>query len=540
MELKQIKHLPAAESLLYADGLKPEEIDKPFIAIANSYNEITPGHIHLNKLGEVVKAGVREAGAVPFEFHTIGVCDGIAMGHTGMKYALPSRETIADSIEEMIRAHGIFEGIVFLAACDKNIPGHLKAAARLNLPSVFVSAGPMLPGSYKGKKIGVKAAFEARAQFELGKISKEEYKQIVYSACPGAGTCAGLYTANSMACVTEALGLSLPMCATTAALDKDKERIAFESGKLVVQLVRNGLKARDIMTEDAFENVFRVDMAIGASTNTLLHVPDIAREAGFDFDLKRINDLSETTPNLVKLEPSSNYFMDDLHRAGGIPAVMAELHKKNLLHNTKTITDNIFNQLKSAENKNREVIRPIENPYSPSGGIAVLYGNLAEEGSVLKMSGISPHWPTVFEGKAFVFDSEEEVASFIAQGALEKESVLVIRYEGMVGGPGMREMLYPTAGISGLGLDTDVALITDGRFSGATKGACIGHMMPEAALGGNIALVRNGDRIRIDLNKKRVDMLLDEAELHQRKNELTIKLNKLPEGVLKNYRKGFL
>ena len=291
------------------------------------------------------------------------------------------------------------------------------------------------------------------------------------------------------------------------------------------------------MTEAAFENVFRVDMAIGASTNTLLHVPDIAREAGFNFDLNRINDLSETTPNLVKIEPSSDYFMDDLHQAGGIPAVMAELQKKNLLHDTKTVTGNMFNRLKTAVNKNRDVIRPIENPFSPTGGMAVFYGNLAEEGSVIKMSGISPRWPTVFEGPAFVFDSEEEVASFIAQGALEKDSVLVIRYEGMVGGPGMREMLYPTAGISGLGLDNDVALITDGRFSGATKGVCIGHVLPEAALGGNIALVRNGDRIRIDLDKKQVDILLNETELHQRKKELIIKLDKLPEGVLKKYRR---
>jgi dihydroxy-acid dehydratase len=330
------------------------------------------------------------------------------------------------------------------------------------------------------------------------------------------------------------------MCATTAALDKDKGHIAFESGKLVIQLMQNGLKARDIMNEAAFENAFRVDMAIGASTNTLLHVPDLAREAGFNFDLNRINDLSETTPNLVKIDPSSDYFMDDLHRAGGIPAVMAELQKKNLIHDTKTITGNVFNRLAIAVNRNREVIRPIENPYSPSGGIAVFYGNLAEEGSVMKISGISPQWPTVFEGKAFVFNSEEEVASFIAQGALEKGSVLVIRNEGKVGGPGMREMLYPTAGISGLGLDTEVALITDGRFSGATKGACIGHVMPEAALGGNIALVRNGDRIRIDLDKKQVNMLINETELQKRKKGLDIELNKLPEGVLKNFRKGFL
>ncbi|MDP2974221.1 MAG: dihydroxy-acid dehydratase, partial [Candidatus Diapherotrites archaeon] len=314
MEPDEVKKLPAAASLLYADGLSKEEMNKPFIAIANSFNEITPGHIHLHKLGEAVKKGIREAGAIPFEFHTIAICDGIAMGHSGMHYSLPSRETIADSIEEMVRAHGVFSGIVFIAGCDKNIPGHLKAAARLNLPSVFVSAGPMAAGVYNGKKIGVKAAFEAKARLERGRISEQEYEQIVCSACPGAGTCSGLYTANSMACVTEALGLSLPMCATTAALDPEKEKIAFESGKLAVQLAAKGIKARDIMTEKAFENALRLDMAIGASTNTILHVPDIAAEAGLKFDLGRINKLSDSTPNLVRLDPASNFFMDDLHR----------------------------------------------------------------------------------------------------------------------------------------------------------------------------------------------------------------------------------
>ncbi len=541
MDAKEIKHLPAAEALLHADGLKHVEIEKPFIAIANSFNEITPGHIHLRKLVEHVKRGVREAGAIPFEFNTIGVCDGIAMGHTGMKYSLPSRETIADSIEEMVRAHGVFAGIVFIAACDKNIPGHLKAAARLNLPSVFVTAGPMAPGYYKGKKIGVKAAFEARAQLELGKISKEEYQKIVCCACPGAGTCSGLYTANSMAAVTEALGLSLPMCATALALSKEKEKIAYESGKLIVQLVKNGLKARNVMTEQAFENSLRLDIAIGASTNTMLHVPDIAKEAGYSFDLRRINELSETTPNLVRLDPSSDYFMDDLHLAGGIPAVMAELKSKGLIHNTTTVEGKMFDRLYGfAEVKNKEVIRPIENPYSKEGGIAVLYGNLAEQGSVVKTSGISSEFPKVFEGKAAVFDSEEQANDFIAKGKVQKGSVIVIRFEGPVGGPGMREMLYPTAAISGLDLDNDVALITDGRFSGATKGACIGHVMPEAALGGNIAVVKNGDKIRIDLDKGRIDLLISKDELAKRKKGLKIKLRELPNGVLKNFRKRFI
>jgi dihydroxy-acid dehydratase len=542
MKPSEIKHLPATEALLYADGLKAEEVDKPFIAVANSFNEITPGHIHLNKLAEHVKRGIREAGAIPFEFNTIGVCDGIAMGHQGMKYSLPSRETIADSIEEMVSSHGVFAGIVFIAACDKNIPGHLKAAARLNIPSIFVSAGPMATGEYNGKKIGVKAAFEARAQLELGKISNDEYQKIVCSACPGAGTCSGLYTANSMACVTEALGLSLPGCATAAALSKEKEEIAFESGKLIVEVVKKGLKARDIMTEQAFENALRLDMAIGASTNTMLHVPNIAEEAGFEFDLGRINELSESTPNLVKLDPSSEYFMDDLHSAGGIPVVMAELNKKKMIHEVKTVEGQLFSRFENAQVKNKDVIRPIDNPYSESGGISILYGNLAEEGSVIKTSGISPDFPKVFDGKAVVFDSEEEINEFISKGKIEKGSVLVIRYEGPVGGPGMREMLYPTAGISGLDLDADVALLTDGRFSGATHGACIGHIAPEAAVGGNLALVKNGDSIKIDLNERKIDLLVDAAELKKRKGEWkkNFSLPKLPNGVLNNFRKRFL
>tara|TARA_Y100000310_G_scaffold338215_1_gene427252 strand:- start:1927 stop:3555 length:1629 start_codon:yes stop_codon:yes gene_type:complete len=540
MKSSEIKHLPAAESLLHADGLKEEEIDKPFIAIANSFNEITPGHIHLRELVEYVKIGIKEAGGIPFEFNTIGVCDGIAMGHQGMKYSLPSRETIADSIEEMVRSHGVFSGIVFIAACDKNIPGHLKAAARLNLPSAFVSAGAMKAGLYNGKKIGVKAAFEARAQLELGKISKEEYKKIVCNACPGAGTCSGLYTANSMAVVTEALGLSLPRCGTALALSKEKQELAHQTGKLILDLVKQDIKARDIMTEQAFENALRLDMAVGASTNTMLHVPDIAKEAGFEFDLNKLNELSESTPNLVKLDPSADYFIEDLHEAGGIPAVMAELKLKGLIHNTTTIEGKMFDRLLEAKIKNKEVIRPIENPYSKTGGIAVLYGNLAEQGSVIKTSGINKEFPRVFEGKAVVFDSEEEANKFIADGKVEKEMVLVIRFEGAAGGPGMREMLYPTASISGLGLDNDVALITDGRFSGATHGACIGHVAPEAALGGNIALVNNGDKIKIDLNKRRIDLLVDDAEMQKRRKKLKIELKDAPEGVLKNFRKKFI
>jgi len=542
MEPKEVKRLPAAEALLHADGLNSGEIGKTFIAVANSFNEIAPGHIHLNRLAGQVKKGIREAGAVPFEFNTIGICDGIAMGHEGMRYSLPSRETIADSIEEMVRAHAVFAGIVFIAACDKNIPGHLKAAARLNMPSVFVTAGPMLPGAYNGKKIGVKAAFEAKAQLENKKISPEEYDKIVCSACPGAGTCAGLYTANSMACVTEALGLSLPMCATAWALSPEKEKIAFESGKLIVRLVEKGLVAKDIMTANAFENALRVDMAIGASTNTILHVPDIAGEAGLKVDLEKISEISESTPNLVRLNPASDFFMDDLHSAGGIPAVMAELKKKGLVNDAIAVEGKLFERLLNAPVKDGRVIRPINSPYSKAGGIAVLRGNLAPDGSVIKTSGISEKFPQVFEGKAVVFDSEDSANAFIAAGKVGKGSVLVIRYEGMAGGPGMPEMLYPTAGISGLGLDNDVALVTDGRFSGATRGACVGHVAPEAALGGPIALVRDGDSITVDLKKKKVDLLVPAEELKNRKAawKKKFRLKALPEGVLKNYRQKVL
>ncbi|MFH1586597.1 MAG: dihydroxy-acid dehydratase [Candidatus Diapherotrites archaeon] len=540
MEIEKIKDLPAARGLLAADGIKSNELNKPFIAVVNSFTEITPGHIHLNRLGRKVKEGIKSAGGIPLEFHTIAICDGIAMGHEGMKYSLPSRETIADSIEEMIAGHGVFAGAVFIAGCDKNIPGHLKAAARLNIPSIFVTSGPMMPGKVNGKDADVKNCFEALAQLERGKITRKEYENITDNSCPGAGSCAGLFTANSMACVTEALGLSLPYCATTHAVDIKKEEIAFESGKKIMELVEKGIKARDIMTEKGFENALRMDMAIGASTNTILHVPDVAKEAGFDFDLKRINEISETTPNLVKLSPSSDYHMIDFHNAGGVPAVLNELNKKKLLHNERTVEGKLFDRLKAAKIMDAKVIRPIDNPYSQDGGIAILYGNLAEEGSVVKESGISPDFPKVFEGTALVFDSEEEINEYIEKKEPPKGSVIVIRYEGKIGGPGMREMLYPTASVSGLGLDLDVALITDGRFSGATHGACIGHIEPEAARGGTIAVVKNGDKIKIDLDKKRIDLLVDDGEIDMRKKNLKIKLKEPHGKVLENYRKRFL
>ncbi len=536
MKATEVKELPAARCLLYADGIDEKDIDRPFIAVVNSFNEINPGHIHLQKLGQKVKDGIRAAGGVPLEFHTIAVCDGIAMGHEGMKYSLPSRETIADSIEEMIRGHGIFEGAVYIASCDKNLPGHLKASARINLPSIFVTGGPMMPGKYGSQRLGVKAAFEARSQYERGRITKEVYEELISNACPGAGSCSGLYTANSMACVTEALGLSLKMCASTHALDPAKEVIAFESGKRIIELVRDGVTVKDVVTEKTIENALRVDMAIGASTNTLLHVPALAEELGFKFDLSIIDKINASTPNLVRLNPANELYMIDFHKAGGIPAVMGELQKKALLHNTLTVDGNLFDRLVGEKTGNSDVIRPIEKPYSKTGGLAVLYGNLAEEGAVIKEAAVSKNFPRVFNGKARVFDSEEEVNEFLSKEEVEKGTVLVIRYEGKIGGPGMREMLYPTSAVSGLGLDEDVALITDGRFSGASKGPCIGHIQPEAALGGTIALVINGDEIRIDLEKKRIDLLIDESELTKRRRNFKAKVKSVPYGVLRNYR----
>jgi dihydroxy-acid dehydratase len=537
MKAKEVKELPAARSLLYADGIAAKDMDKPFIAVVNSFNEITPGHIHLQRLGIQVKAGVRAAGGVPLEFHTIAICDGIAMGHEGMKYSLPSRETIADSIEEMIMGNGVFEGAVYIASCDKNLPGHLKAAARVNLPSIFVTGGPMMPGQYGTRRLGVKATFEARSQYERRKISREVYEELIRNTCPGAGSCSGLYTANSMACVTEALGLSLKMCASTHAIDPQKDAMAFESGRRIMDLVAKGTTVRDLVTEAAIENALRVDMAIGASTNTLLHVPAFAEELGFTFDLSMIDALNASTPNLVKLNPATELFMIDLHKAGGIPAVMGELHKKGLLHNTRTVDGWLFDRLVGEETRDAGVIRPIETPYSQTGGLAVLYGNLAEDGAVIKEAAVSPNFPRVFQGQARVFDSEEEVNTYLATEDVAKGTVLVIRYEGKMGGPGMREMLYPTSAISGLGLDEDVALITDGRFSGASKGPCIGHIQPEAATGGTIALVKNGDPILIDLDRRRLDVLIDDDELKRRRRGFIVPTKHVPPGALRNYQR---
>jgi dihydroxy-acid dehydratase len=536
MKPSEVKSLPAAKALLFGIGLDEEEIDKPIIAIVNSFNEIVPGHMHLNELAEAAKNGIREAGGVPLEFPVIGVCDGIAMGHEGMKYSLPSRELIADMVEDMIRAHGIFEGIVFLAACDKNVPGLLMAAARLDLPSIFVTAGPMLPGESQGKCIDIHHAFAADGQYAKGKMDETEYNDIIRNCCPGPGSCAGLYTANSMACVTEALGMSLPGCATAHAVHEKKRRLATESGRKIMDLIKKGLSARMIMNEAAFENAFAVDMAIGGSTNTVLHIPAIAEEAGYQFNLERINDISRKTPNIVKIAPSSDFMMIDFEKAGGVPAVITELKKKGIVMDTQTVHGSSW---KDSQIANTEVIRPIDTPYSQTGGILILKGSLAPSGAVIKESGVAKDVPDPFIGKARVFESEEAATDFIKNRDLKSSTVIVIRYEGKAGGPGMREMLYPTSAISGLGLDSQIALITDGRFSGATKGISIGHVEPEAYFGGPIAYVQDGDEIRISLKERRIDFLVDKEELKDRKKGWAPVEKPVSRGVLSTYRQYF-
>lgn len=538
MDSGQVKELPAARALLHGVGLKEKEINRPLVAVVNSFTDIVPGHVHLNEIVGLVKRGIISAGGTPREFSTIAICDGIAMGHEGMKYSLPSREIIADSVEDMINAHGVFEGIVFVTSCDKIVPGHLMAAARLDMPSVFITGGPMMPGHYKDRTIDVKDAFAADAQYAKDEITEEEYREIIRNCCPGPGSCAGLFTANTMACLTEAMGMSLPGCATAHAVDEKKKRIAEESGKQIMKLIDRGITARAIMNEKAFENAFAVDMAIGGSTNTVMHIPAIAKEAGYNFDLDKINEISERTPNIVKISPVSEYRMIDFDKAGGVPAVLGELYKKGLIkENTST-----YGMLKvDGKILNEDVITPVSRPFSKSGGIAILRGSLAPEGAVIKESAVAEEVKDPFEGHARVFESEEEATDFIKNEEVEPGTVIVIRYEGPVGGPGMREMLYPTSAISGLGMDKEVALVTDGRFSGATKGICIGHVSPEAYLGGPIALVKDGDGIRIDLENRRVDLLVDKNTIKNRKDGWTPVEKEIPgRGVLANYRARFL
>lgn len=520
-------------SLLWALGRGGRLLDRPFIGVINSFNEVIPGHVHLRMLAEAVKEGVYSAGGLPFELNTIGICDGLAMNHPGMRYSLPSRELIADSVEVVVQAHQ-FDALVFIPNCDKIVPGMLMAAVRLNLPSIFVSGGPMLAGHWQGKAIDLITVFEAVGKAAKGEMSPEELEEIEKHACPGPGSCAGMFTANTMNCLTEALGLALPGNGTIPAVDSRRRELAWEAGRRVVEILEEDLHPRDIINSDSLHNAFVVDLALGGSTNSVLHLKAVASEAGVDFPLKAINELSKITPHLVKLSPASGQHIEDLDRAGGIPAVMKEV--EDLLHpEVKRVSGlSLREELERAKVKDRNVIRPRENPYSATGGLAILFGNLAPEGAVVKSGAVSPEMFR-HRGPARVFDSEDEATRGLMAGEIRPGEVIVIRYEGPKGGPGMPEMLTPTSLVAGMGLDDKVALITDGRFSGGTRGAAIGHVSPEAASRGPIAALRDGDVIRIDLLDHRLDVELDQAELERRLAELPSFEPKIKTGYLRRY-----
>lgn len=521
-------------SLFYANGLTPEELKRPIIGIANAFNEIVPGHIHLNKIVEAVKAGVRMAGGTPLEFNVIGVCDGIAMGHIGMHYSLPSRELIADSVESMVLAHA-FDGLVLVPNCDKIVPGMLMAAGRLNIPAIFVSGGPMMAGRHRGQDIDLKTMFEAVGRYQTGELSTEELQELELAACPGCGSCAGLFTANTMNCLTEALGMGLPGNGTIPAVTGARIRLAKQAGMQIMTLVERGICPRQIMTPEAFENAIATDMAIGGSTNTVLHLPAIAHDAGVDLPLDLFDKISQRTPYLVKLSPAGPHHMQDLDEAGGIPAVMAELLQQNLIHrDALTVTGHTVAENLQTAARRTKVIRPLSEPYSPNGGIAILRGNLAPEGSVVKAGAVDPGMMR-YRGPARVFDSEEAALEAILNRMIRPGDVVVIRYEGPKGGPGMREMLMPTSALAGMGLDDKVALMTDGRFSGATRGAAIGHVSPEAAAGGPIALVQEGDMIAIDIHARTLTLEVNEEELARRRALWRPPEPKIKAGYLARY-----
>jgi len=522
-------------SLFNALGFTREEMDKPLVGIVSSYNEIVPGHMNLDKIVNAVKMGVAEAGGVPVVFPAIAVCDGIAMGHTGKIYSLVTRDLIADSTECMALAHQ-FDALVMVPNCDKNVPGLLMAAARVNVPTVFVSGGPMLAGHVKGRKTSLSSMFEAVGSYAAGTMTEEDVCEFEEKACPTCGSCSGMYTANSMNCLTEALGMGLKGNGTIPAVYSDRLRLAKHAGMAVMEMYRQNICPRDIMTKEAVLNALTVDMALGCSTNSMLHLPAIAHEIGFDFDIGFANEISEKTPNLCHLAPAGPTYMEDLNEAGGVYAVMNELAELDLLNldcmtvTGKTIGENI----KGCANKNPEVIRPLDNPYSVTGGLAVLKGNLAPEGSVVKRSAVAPEM-MVHEGPARVFDCEEDAINAIKGGKIIAGDVVVIRYEGPKGGPGMREMLNPTSAIAGMGLGSTVALITDGRFSGASRGASIGHVSPEAAVGGTIALVEEGDKIKINIPELKLELDVPEDVLAKRKEEWQPREPKVTEGYLARY-----
>ncbi len=523
-------------SLFKAAGYTDEEISRPLIGVVSAKNEVIPGHVHLDKIAEAVKAGIRMAGGTPVEFPAIGVCDGIAMGHVGMKYSLASRELIADSVEAMTIAHG-FDALVLIPNCDKIVPAMLMAAARLNKPAIVVSGGPMLSINYKGKFRDLNTTFEAIGAFKAGKIDEEEVLALENSACPTCGSCSGMFTANSMNCLSEVLGMALPGNGTIPAVYAERIRLAKETGMKIMELLEKDIKPRDIMTADSFYNALRVDMALGCSTNSMLHLPAIAAEAKVDVNLDMANEISYETPNLCHLAPAGEHHIQDLYAAGGVQAVMNELSKKNLIKTDlmtvtgKTVGENIANKVVL----DYEVIRPLDNPYSKTGGIAVLKGTLGELG-VVKRSAVAKEM-LQHKGPAKVFDSEEEAITAIYAGKIVKGDVVVIRYEGPKGGPGMREMLSPTSAICGMGLDKDVALITDGRFSGATRGAAIGHVCPEAVDGGPIAFVKDGDIIEIDIENCILNLLVSEEELAARRQNWTPNEPRVKTGYLNRYRK---
>lgn len=522
-------------ALYKAMKLSDEDIAKPFVGIVNSANEIIPGHLHLGKLAEAVKAGVREMGGTPMEFSTIGICDGIAMNHEGMKYSLASREIIADSVELVAQAHA-FDALVLIPNCDKIVPGMIMAASRLNIPAIVISGGPMMAGVYRGKTVDLKDVFEAVGAVEAGKMGEDELTELENVACPGYGSCAGMFTANSMNCLSEALGIGLPGNGTIPAADPRRVILAKEAGKAVMRVLEKDIKPSDIMTRKAFYNALALDMAVGCSTNTALHLPAIANELGIELDLELFHEVSERTPNLCRISPAGTHHMEDLDKAGGIPAVLKELSKKNLV-DVKVLTvtgENLEESLSEAEVKDSEVIRPIDKPYAPSGGLAVLRGNLAPDGAVVKQSAVAAEM-LKHEGPARVFKSEEDAIEGILTGKIDKGEVLVIRYEGPKGGPGMREMLSPTAAVAGMNLDKDVALLTDGRFSGATRGASIGHISPEAQEGGPIAILEDGDIINIDIPNKRLDVKLKPKEIDERLRRWQAPPLKIKKGYLALY-----
>ncbi len=525
-------------SLFYALGYTKEELERPLIGVVCSQNEIVPGHMNLDKIAEAVKAGIRMAGGTPIEFPAIAVCDGIAMGHIGMKYSLVTRELIADSTEAMVMAHQ-FDGLVMIPNCDKNVPGLLMAAARINIPTIFCSGGPMLAGRLQdGRRSCLSHMFEAVGAYKAGKLDEAGVEDYENNACPTCGSCSGMYTANSMNCLTEGIGMSLRGNGTIPAVMSARLRLAKHTGMQIMELVKRDIRPRDIMTEAAFHNAETLDMALGCSTNSMLHLPAIAHECGIELSFDMANEISRRTPNLCHLAPAGDTYIEDLERAGGVYAVMKELTKKGLLDTSgitvtgKTVAEN----LEGVENLDHDIIRPIENPYSPYGGIAVLKGSLAPEGCVVKQSAVAEEM-MVHTGPARVFDSEEDAIQAIYQGKIVSGDVVVIRYEGPKGGPGMREMLNPTSAIAGMGLDKEVALITDGRFSGATRGASIGHVSPEAALGGPIAYVEEGDTISIDIPNCRIELLVDEATLAARKAKWVCPEPKVQTGYLRRYAK---